>query len=63
MERHFHGLKLQWGFDQFISLKASNDASNGYLVEDTYVLGTEVFVIEGRRERGVLINDQRLPHY
>ncbi|KAH9753481.1 TRAF-like family protein [Citrus sinensis] len=30
-ERRFNGLKLEWGFDQFIPLKAFNDASNGYL--------------------------------
>ncbi|KAH9753467.1 TRAF-like family protein [Citrus sinensis] len=41
-ERRFNGLKLEWGFDQFIPLKAFNDASNGYLVEDTCVLGAEV---------------------
>ncbi|KAH9687507.1 TRAF-like family protein [Citrus sinensis] len=41
-ERRFNGLKLEWCFDQFIPLKAFNDASNGYLVEDTCVFGAEV---------------------
>ncbi|KAK1591499.1 hypothetical protein Q3G72_008683 [Acer saccharum] len=33
-ESHFHELKLECGFDHFVSLKAFHDASNGYLVED-----------------------------
>ncbi|ESR46022.1 hypothetical protein CICLE_v10003151mg, partial [Citrus x clementina] len=45
-ERRFNGLKLEWGFDQFIPLKAFNDASNGYLVEDTCVLGAECLSME-----------------
>ncbi|XP_015900092.1 uncharacterized protein LOC107433325 isoform X2 [Ziziphus jujuba] len=47
-ERRFHGLKLEWGFDQFIPLKAFNDASNGFLVDDTCVFGAEVFVCKER---------------
>ncbi|GAY34872.1 hypothetical protein CUMW_013770 [Citrus unshiu] len=45
-ERRFNGVKLEWGFDQFIPLEAFNDASNGYLVDDTCVFGAEVFVKE-----------------
>ncbi|KAK2650734.1 hypothetical protein Ddye_018223 [Dipteronia dyeriana] len=41
-EKRFHGLKLEWGIDQFLSLKAFNDASNGYLVEETCVFGAEI---------------------
>ncbi|XP_021889441.1 MATH domain and coiled-coil domain-containing protein At3g58200 isoform X2 [Carica papaya] len=47
-ERRFHGLKLEWGIDAFIPLRTFNDASNGYLVDDTAVFGAEVFV---RKER------------
>ncbi|KAF3456463.1 hypothetical protein FNV43_RR01113 [Rhamnella rubrinervis] len=48
-ERRFHDMKLEWGFDQFIPLKAFNDASNGYLVDETCVFGAEVFVCKERR--------------
>lgn len=47
-DRRFHGLKLEWGFDEFIPIKAFNDASNGYLLEDTCVFGAEVFVTKER---------------
>ncbi|KAK9215013.1 hypothetical protein WN944_007016 [Citrus x changshan-huyou] len=40
-ERRFNGLKHIWGFDKFIPLRAFNDASNGYLVEDTCVFEAE----------------------
>ncbi|KAK1387404.1 TNF receptor-associated factor-like [Heracleum sosnowskyi] len=42
--RRFHGMKLEWGFDQFIHTKAFSDAVNGYLVEDSCVFGAEVFI-------------------
>ncbi|KAK2650738.1 hypothetical protein Ddye_018227 [Dipteronia dyeriana] len=47
-ESHFHELNLECGFDHFVPLKAFNDASNGYLVEDKCVFGTEVFVTKER---------------
>ncbi|KAK4856780.1 hypothetical protein QYF36_021090 [Acer negundo] len=47
-EKRFHGLKLEWGIDQFLPLKTFNDASNGFLVEDTCVFGAEVFVVKER---------------
>ncbi|EXB80281.1 Ubiquitin carboxyl-terminal hydrolase 12 [Morus notabilis] len=47
-ERRFHRMKLEWGFDQFISLKVLNDSANGFLVDDTCVLGAEVFVCKER---------------
>ncbi|XP_015899301.3 TNF receptor-associated factor homolog 1b [Ziziphus jujuba] len=47
-ERQFHALKLEWGFDKFISLKAFNDARNGFLVDDSCVFGAEVFVCKER---------------
>ncbi|KAL3750473.1 hypothetical protein ACJRO7_011473 [Eucalyptus globulus] len=43
-EWHFHGMKLECGFDQFIPLKTLNDAQNGYLMDDTCVFGAEVSV-------------------
>ncbi|KAH9684094.1 TRAF-like family protein [Citrus sinensis] len=48
IERRFHRLKLEWGFDEFIPIKAFNDASNGFLLEDTCVFGAEVFVSKER---------------
>ncbi|KAH9684092.1 TRAF-like family protein [Citrus sinensis] len=47
-ERRFHRLKREWGFDEFIPIKAFNDASNGFLLEDTCVFGAEVFVSKER---------------
>ncbi|KAH9753434.1 TRAF-like family protein [Citrus sinensis] len=44
-QRRFHGLKLEWGFDQFIPLEEFINASNGYLVGDTCVFGAEVFCL------------------
>ncbi|XP_042490880.1 uncharacterized protein LOC122070741 [Macadamia integrifolia] len=46
--RRFHAMKTEWGFEQFISLKSFMDASNGYLIGDTYVFGAEVFVCKER---------------
>ncbi|CAN6726705.1 unnamed protein product [Malus baccata var. baccata] len=43
-ERCFHGLKPEWGFDQFLSHKVFNEASNGFLIDDNCVFGAEVFV-------------------
>ncbi|XP_052296523.1 MATH domain and coiled-coil domain-containing protein At2g42480-like isoform X2 [Citrus sinensis] len=48
-QRRFHGLKLEWGFDQFIPLEKFINASNGYLVGDTCVFGAEVFVKETKK--------------
>ncbi|XP_030498823.2 MATH domain and coiled-coil domain-containing protein At3g44800 [Cannabis sativa] len=47
-ERRFHGMKLEWGFDQFIPLKTLNDVGNGFLIDDTCVFGAEVFVCKER---------------
>ncbi|XP_042492847.1 uncharacterized protein LOC122072317 [Macadamia integrifolia] len=46
--RRFHAMKIEWGFEQFISLKSFMDASNGYLIGDTCVFGAEVFVCKER---------------
>ncbi|XP_059444229.1 uncharacterized protein LOC132176118 [Corylus avellana] len=42
--RLFHAMKTEWGFSQFLSLDTFRDPSNGYLVNDSCVLGAEVFV-------------------
>ncbi|KAK4601088.1 hypothetical protein RGQ29_010605 [Quercus rubra] len=47
-ERLFRGIKLEWGYDKVIPLKTFNDASNGYLVDDSCVFGAEVFVSKQR---------------
>ncbi|XP_061993630.1 uncharacterized protein LOC133711541 [Rosa rugosa] len=47
-ERRFHAMKLDWGFDQFLSLKDFTEASNGFLMDDTCVFGAEVFVSKER---------------
>ncbi|KAL6292873.1 hypothetical protein ACE6H2_001015 [Prunus campanulata] len=47
-ERCFHAIKLDWGFDQFLSQEAFTDASNGFLVDDACVFGAEVFVLKER---------------
>ncbi|KAK4795585.1 hypothetical protein SAY86_027911 [Trapa natans] len=43
-QRRFHRMKPESGVDQLIPLKTFNDSRNGYLVDDTCVLGAEVFV-------------------
>ncbi|XP_068328034.1 uncharacterized protein [Pyrus communis] len=60
-ERRFHRMKLDWGFDQFLSHKAFTEASNGFLIDDTCVLGAEVFVSKetskGKGERLSMVKD------
>ncbi|KAJ6901444.1 hypothetical protein NC651_019266 [Populus alba x Populus x berolinensis] len=61
-ERRFHGLKLQSGFDQFIKLSTFNDARYGFLLDDTCVLGAEVFVCgEGSRGKGEVLSMKEDP--
>ncbi|PIN19460.1 Speckle-type POZ protein SPOP [Handroanthus impetiginosus] len=59
--RRFHGLKLEWGFDEFMSHAAFNDPANGYLVDDTCVFGVEVYICQekltGRGESLSMIKD------
>ncbi|KAA8545761.1 hypothetical protein F0562_020788 [Nyssa sinensis] len=43
--RRFHAIKTEWGFDQFLSLDTFKNVSNGYLCDDSCILGAEVFVI------------------
>ncbi|XP_027356833.1 probable inactive serine/threonine-protein kinase fnkC [Abrus precatorius] len=49
-ERRFTKIKVEWGFDQFISLKDFKDGSNGYLVDDECTFGAEVFVCRERNQ-------------
>ncbi|KAK9934086.1 hypothetical protein M0R45_021243 [Rubus argutus] len=60
-ERRFHGMKLDWGFDMFLPLKAFTESSNGFLMDDTCVFGAEVFVSKeknmGRGERLSMVKD------
>ena len=47
-ERRFHQGKVEWGFDEFMSLKEFENRSNGYLVDDTCEFGVEVYVCKER---------------
>ncbi|KAJ8573981.1 hypothetical protein K7X08_010492 [Anisodus acutangulus] len=51
--RRFHAMKVEWGFDRFMSQEAFNNPENGYIVDDTCVLGAEVYVCQEKfRGRG-----------
>ncbi|KAL4581111.1 hypothetical protein LXL04_017320 [Taraxacum kok-saghyz] len=41
----FHEKKLKWGFDKLVSLDQFKDSSKGYLFNDSFVFGAEVFVV------------------
>lgn len=45
----FHGAMLVGGFDRLIPLEDFTDVSNGFLVDDTCVFGSEVFVCKEKR--------------
>ncbi|KAG5526279.1 hypothetical protein RHGRI_032530 [Rhododendron griersonianum] len=57
--QRFHWMKTQWGFDKFLPLDTFNDVTNGYLLDDCCVFGTEVFVLKysGKGECISLIKD------
>ncbi|KAE9446255.1 hypothetical protein C3L33_21846, partial [Rhododendron williamsianum] len=42
----FHGMKTEHGFARLLSLENFNNASNGYLVDDSCIFGAEIFVIK-----------------
>ncbi|XP_073313764.1 protein RESTRICTED TEV MOVEMENT 3 [Primulina huaijiensis] len=42
--RRFHGMKLEWGYDKFISQDTFKDPENGYLANDTSIFGAEVYI-------------------
>ncbi|XP_059315410.1 uncharacterized protein LOC132066022 [Lycium ferocissimum] len=51
--RRFHAMKVEWGFDRFMSQEAFNNPENGYVVDDKCVLGAEVYVCQEKiRGRG-----------
>ncbi|XP_030475394.1 BTB/POZ and MATH domain-containing protein 3-like isoform X1 [Syzygium oleosum] len=60
-EWRFHRMKLDCGFDQFLPLKTFNDVQNGYLMDDTCMFGTEVFVTRekstGKGENVLMVKD------
>ncbi|XP_041001380.1 probable inactive serine/threonine-protein kinase fnkC [Juglans microcarpa x Juglans regia] len=58
--RRFHNLKTEWGFAQLLSHDTLNDPSNGYIVDDSCILGAEVFVIKGTG-RGVCLSMIKQP--
>ncbi|XP_038695147.1 MATH domain and coiled-coil domain-containing protein At3g58410-like isoform X1 [Tripterygium wilfordii] len=51
----FHATKTEWGFAQFLSIKSFHDASNGYLVGDTCIIGAEVLVVGSNRKQDALL--------
>ncbi|KAI8532621.1 hypothetical protein RHMOL_Rhmol11G0227500 [Rhododendron molle] len=44
--QRFHWMKTQLGFDKFLPLAIFNDATNGYLLDDCCLFGTEVIVLK-----------------
>ncbi|OMP09141.1 TRAF-like family protein [Corchorus olitorius] len=42
--RRFQETKSEWGLAKLLSLETFEDISNGYLVDDCFILGAEVFV-------------------
>ncbi|XP_012833029.1 PREDICTED: ubiquitin carboxyl-terminal hydrolase 13-like [Erythranthe guttata] len=44
--RRFLAMKSEWGFSKLISKKVMSEPSNGYLIDDTCVLGAEVFIVK-----------------
>ncbi|KAL7097608.1 hypothetical protein ACP275_10G155500 [Erythranthe tilingii] len=48
-ERRFNKIKFEWGFPKFINKKSLKDELSGYLVDDNFVLGAEVFVLKTQR--------------
>lgn len=39
-------MKLEWGFDKFISQDTFKNPENGYLVNDTSIFGAEVYICQ-----------------
>ncbi|XP_043705179.1 ubiquitin C-terminal hydrolase 12-like [Telopea speciosissima] len=42
--KRFHAMKTEWGSDEFIPLRVFKNQSYGYLVNDTSMLGAEIFI-------------------
>ncbi|XP_059461997.1 uncharacterized protein LOC132190991 [Corylus avellana] len=63
--KRFHKLKTEWGIDQLLSHDTLNNSLNGYLVDDTCVLGVEVYVIKGpfKGECLAMINEPQSDYF
>ncbi|KAI4372691.1 hypothetical protein MLD38_010891 [Melastoma candidum] len=63
--RRFHDLKRDWGFSLMISLETFKEPSNGFLVDDSCIFGTEVFVIKptGKWESLTMIKQPTLNNF
>ncbi|XP_058191581.1 uncharacterized protein LOC131308644 [Rhododendron vialii] len=63
--QRFHWMKTQSGFDKFLPLATFNDATNGYLLDDCCLFGTEVFVLKnsGKGECMSLLKDPAKDSY
>ncbi|CAK7355114.1 unnamed protein product [Dovyalis caffra] len=48
--RRYHAFKTEWGCNQLLPHSIFNDASNGFLLEDSCVFGVEVFVIRSEHK-------------
>lgn len=44
--RRYHQMRTEWGFSKLLSLHTFEDSTNGYLLDDSCLLGVEVFVIK-----------------
>ncbi|KAG6663316.1 hypothetical protein CIPAW_02G017700 [Carya illinoinensis] len=64
--RRFHNLKPEWGFTQLLSHDLLNNPLNGYIIDDSCILGAEVFVIKGIGKQGVclsMINQPQINYF
>ncbi|GAB2275100.1 hypothetical protein Dimus_009865 [Dionaea muscipula] len=52
--RHFSLLKTEWGISEVLPFSIFNDATNGYVINDCCVFGTEVFVLKNDFQMGTL---------
>ncbi|KAJ0049012.1 hypothetical protein Pint_16581 [Pistacia integerrima] len=44
--RRFHSMKTEWGISKILDLETFRNPSNGHLINNTCVLGEEVFVVK-----------------
>lgn len=44
--RRYHQMRTEWGFSKLLSLDTFENSTNGYLLDDSCLLGVEVFVIK-----------------
>ncbi|KAK3000938.1 hypothetical protein RJ639_020864, partial [Escallonia herrerae] len=43
--KRFHHMKTEWGLRKLLALDTFSDASNGFLVEDSCIIGVELFLV------------------